>query len=568
MYSLINNKSICVVGVDDSCSKLVSDFLFVFNEANCSTHFGFDIFDDESYKEMQVIICSWDITKTEEQMKTKGLKHFRDYYFADDFFESLNIYKKKKPYLVKKTRRRIKDNIIDLANIWCIRHKIYNPNNYLVKLGIQGIKTWGHKSDQQDNEVSELERHLNKGNKIPKARFVTYAFLEFISESFTFFSREKVEIISDNEEMAEMLYNNILAPNLGGALTISVLEWHSLLPIMMKVTYYDKRQNVCGCTLPLNLLYVGNLFSLRLCECPEFLDIPIGFMGSSLSVEDHWKNKIARVIRLSIINNTYSFCNRNLCRKLRRNTDEYSAGIIKRKECAESGHSEKTMLAFDNACNYKCPSCRKSYYTKNPDHIEYFNDMCVEKIIDEKWLETNRLIIVGSAGECFLSNSYKKVLFEGEGRRNEIVIATNGSLFTPQIWEKIENKYKTVSITVSVDATTSETYKKLRTGDYEILMRNMDFLSELRKNGKVKHVTVNLIVQKDNYKEMKDFVIWAKEKGFDRAYLSNIWNWGTYSSEEFAEISMFDEHQKMKPELAKVLEDPIFEDPIVDKRWE
>ncbi len=80
---------------------------------------------------------------------------------------------------------------------------------------------------------------------------------------------------------------------------------------------------------------------------------------------------------------------------------------------------------------------------------------------------------------------------------------------------------------------------------------------------------VNMIVQKANYKEIPEFIKWGKEMGFDVVYLSHIWNWGTFSDEEFENnVSMFDRTGKMKKELAAVLEDPICQDPIVDMRWE
>ena len=54
---------------------------------------------------------------------------------------------------------------------------------------------------------------------------------------------------------------------------------------------------------------------------------------------------------------------------------------------------------------------------------------------------------------------------------------------------------------------------------------------------------------------------------FDCVNLTHIRNWGTFTEEEFKKVSMFDGNGKMKPELAKVLEDPICQDPIVDMGW-
>ncbi len=67
---------------------------------------------------------------------------------------------------------------------------------------------------------------------------------------------------------------------------------------------------------------------------------------------------------------------------------------------------------------------------------------------------------------------------------------------------------------------------------------------------------------------MKDFVLFGKRMGFDRVYFSFMWNLGTYSEDEFKEVSMFDTEGKMKPQLKAVIEDPIFREPIVDLIYE
>lgn len=186
------------------------------------------------------------------------------------------------------------------------------------------------------------------------------------------------------------------------------------------------------------------------------------------------------------------------------------------------------------------------------------------------WLDACDELTIGGDGETFLSNGYKKVLFEDAARvRKKVNIMTNGVLFTPKVWEQLEGKYEFISMSISIDATTEATYKKIRGGNFVQLMKNMEFLSGLRKENKVQYVVVKMIVQRDNYREMKDFVLWAKKLGFDKAYFSPIWNWGTYSDEEFKDISIFldQEESEMKPEVKECLNDEIFSDPIVLTRW-
>ena len=54
----------------------------------------------------------------------------------------------------------------------------------------------------------------------------------------------------------------------------------------------------------------------------------------------------------------------------------------------------------------------------------------------------------------------------------------------------------------------------------------------------------NFVVQKMNYKEMPDFVKWGLELDVDEVFFTKILNWGTYTDEEFKELSAKYTHAK------------------------
>ena len=121
-------------------------------------------------------------------------------------------------------------------------------------------------------------------------------------------------------------------------------------------------------------------------------------------------------------------------------------------------------------------------------------------------------------------------------------------------------------LTVSIDAATRETYEKVRRGgNFDVLRKNMEFASKLRKDGNLSYFRINFVVQSENYKEMIDFVEWGVELGVDEVFFSKVLNWGTYTSEEFKEISMMEEDGNTpKKELQRILDDPRMKNPIVD----
>ena len=86
----------------------------------------------------------------------------------------------------------------------------------------------------------------------------------------------------------------------------------------------------------------------------------------------------------------------------------------------------------------------------------------------------------------------------------------------------------------------------------------MEFASKLRKRGELAYLRFNFVVQKRNYLEMVPFVTWGEELGVDEIFFTKILNWGTYSKEEFSEISMMQEDGiTPKPELIEVLNNPV-----------
>ena len=135
---------------------------------------------------------------------------------------------------------------------------------------------------------------------------------------------------------------------------------------------------------------------------------------------------------------------------------------------------------------------------------------------------------------------------------------------TKRVLDKLCSIYNDIKIMISVDAVTEETYNKIRCGgNFKQLMKNLENLSEARKNGKVKEVTLLFVIQKENYKEMIDYVKLAKRLEFDHVDFSRIQNWGTFTKKEYENISMFSDAEDPKSEIIDILSDPIFEDKIV-----
>ena len=139
-------------------------------------------------------------------------------------------------------------------------------------------------------------------------------------------------------------------------------------------------------------------------------------------------------------------------------------------------------------------------------------------------------------------------------------------MFTPANWEHFKkNNNVKIMLTVSVDGASKETYQYIRRGNFDVLQQNMRFASELRHKGELSYFRLNFVVQRENYKEMIDFVQWGKELGVDEIFFTKILNWGTYTPEEFEQISMMEKDGiTPKSELKEILKHPVMQSDIVD----
>lgn len=310
------------------------------------------------------------------------------------------------------------------------------------------------------------------------------------------------------------------------------------------------------------------------------------------SFESVWHSNVMKILRLSMINGTYSFCNEQKC-DLKQNcgkrtidTDELHYYLhntkeqmeyVARKETLprdfvfcdenysirEKEYPDVVMCSFDRTCNLHCPSCRKEKYIADGKEKEVLFDF-TKRIESELFPYVNRLKVAGD-GETFFSEIYRSIVFNREiaDKIHSIGILSNGTLLTPSNFDNVSKLYESINIFISMDGATKETAEKLRAGcNFERWMKNMNYLRQKREEGKIKFLSFNFVVQRANYLEMPEYVKMCLGFHADGIKFSQIRNTG-WTEEEFEEISMFDVNGLMKPELAEIVKDEVFERPEV-----
>lgn len=288
-------------------------------------------------------------------------------------------------------------------------------------------------------------------------------------------------------------------------------------------------------------------------------------MGNYLytSIEEILRGIQAQLIRLSINNRTYSFCG-EMCYMFREEKYRLAdkADIQNNSRCHIPLREIKdfnVQLGYDRSCNLACPSCRDHriiHPEDDPESVQMMHDEV------KRMCGLNPKNIRIGNGELFFSKYYKDIIFN-QYQSNDIALISNGLLFTPDNWSFLERRYKNISLEVSMDAINPETYKKLRGGDLGKLHRNMEFAAILRKEGKLKRLSISFVIQVENFREMPGFVEYGKNLNADYIHFMKLNSWGHISEDQFIQMDVYDERNEFHDEFIQILRNPLFFEPYV-----
>lgn len=344
---------------------------------------------------------------------------------------------------------------------------------------------------------------------------------------------------------------NIIRPTFTNKRIIDKIPVELLKPSELLIKVINSKEYDISCNNlenSCNIDYEGFIWGC----CPTWIRIPFG----NINKENSYNNHIARIIKLSSLNKSYCLCDLSKCKFNNANIKETNIGTLK-----TDNYPKELTIAIDKTCNLKCQSCRKSRYKATKEENQKIEEI-KDKLINTGWLEKSDIIIAGQ-GEVFFSEHYKNIL-KTDIKRNKITILSNGTLFNEKNWKLLENKYKEINVQISIDAATEETYKKLRCGNFKSLIKNLEMLGNLRKEGKIQNLQFNFVVQKDNYKEMIKFIEMGKSFNADKILFTKLNNWGTYSKKEYLEKCLIIDKKYLNDDLYKTMQNPIFKERKVD----
>jgi len=285
--------------------------------------------------------------------------------------------------------------------------------------------------------------------------------------------------------------------------------------------------------------------------CPGYLYNPPTAFGNIIKSDfkDIWNGPELNDIRQKVLNNDYSLCDRKIC-------DYVSSSYTKDFDATKQG-PKQIFLCYDQECNYKCITCRDAIITNTDEELKTFDKVIIPKILP---LLKDTKEIMFSGGDPLSSRHSRKLIKAvcAKNSKAKLSIFTNGYFFDEQNMKELGVK-KLKNLSISVNATTKETYKEIMQIDaFDKIMENLKFASKLKKQGKIEDIELNFVVHSMNYKEMIDFVKIAEKLDAMAIFWEyRPWAW-TEMHKRYKEVAVFEPYHKDYQKLKKILHNPVF----------
>jgi LPS sulfotransferase NodH len=327
------------------------------------------------------------------------------------------------------------------------------------------------------------------------------------------------------------------------------------------------------CSKPFETYTIDARGRIRVC-CEDWLHKTIGDARSG-SLRAQWNSPDAQAIRASILDGSYRYCNKLQCPDLVKKSlpklDEVTSPRhrewIERNAYSIEDAPAVLSLGYDPSCNLKCPTCRHDFIVLKDAAFAKAEKMH-EAVIDELMPHAARAIITGH-GDAFSSRLYRRFLRDLDPRdypELKVLLMTNGLSFTPQMWESMAKAHKAISgVSISVDAATRETYLINRGGNFDKLLRNLEFIGGLHGSDELQFFEISFVVQANNYAEMPKFVELAKDVGCDSVLFMKLIFWpGTFPKSEWPGRAVHLPDHPAHTDFLHHLRHPLIRDPMVD----
>lgn len=171
-------------------------------------------------------------------------------------------------------------------------------------------------------------------------------------------------------------------------------------------------------------------------------------------------------------------------------------------------------IGLSGACNHRCIFCAVDYMEYKPQMLNANALICNLKMMNKKGLKS---IIYAGEGEPLVNVEAPNIFNKTKENGIDAAMSTNGVLFTK---EKIMDCMKSLTwVRYSIAGATDKTYEKIhqcKTGDLQIVLKNMEDAVAVKKDQKLKTTLgAQLLLLPENKNEVIMLAKIIRKIGFD-----------------------------------------------------
>ena len=272
-----------------------------------------------------------------------------------------------------------------------------------------------------------------------------------------------------------------------------------------------------------SILENGNVIS---CSCPNW-HTHTGYGNiNEIPLTEIMRSSNANQFKKVVVDQEFTFCKPSVCGQFWKLSD--ADKLVENFDFVENLPKLPTniMLGIDKNCNLKCASCRNSNIYSPSVNENAFN---ILKKLSNTYKDFDQPVEINcdGTGDVFASSAYQHWF------RQEYIpdcfkfsLTTNGNLIMKNLDLIDQLGSKLQQVVVSLDAATFETYKKVRGGNFDIVLEGIQQLLNRRIQ-----VLTQYVVQYENYKEILDYVALCKRLGVKYIGLQKITHWSHMTSD-------------------------------------
>lgn len=280
--------------------------------------------------------------------------------------------------------------------------------------------------------------------------------------------------------------------------------------------------------------------------CESWLVDAKKFASSIVLKKGYWKSDVMDEFRRSIVDGSYRYCSDSCPFKsdqenpknslfktmddVKKNFPSYVSDAIEQFVNDPSGKYSispyEIGLSYDVTCNLACKTCRPHLISEK----KFITDL-YESRVSSHFGDAGTVYMSGD-GDPFASSYYFGLLKNDIRlkfpKATKITLQTNAILLNEDKWNQIHEYNRSIirQITVSIDASTKDTYAKVRGPHFDTLVKNLEFLKSMKDDGKLDRLISSYTISALNISDVLGFIEFARQYGFGRIEYWCAKNWG------------------------------------------